>query len=253
MSTSKYGYHTPVSTPLESKLQKAHSENWSQSLEMIRTQYARQMGRGFWGPSDIIATAIAGTLGVQVSPGNAYLGPDGDYTHVHKSDIETVQNGVGGIVVVNSTTNYFWLKADGTWTVNTTGVNPVPNSAMLAFSGVAGATDFITGGSLNNDPVGRINLPLYEGKKRDKITVVTGAYAVTLFDDIIEGNGTFTVTLLAPSRLLRGLSWEIVNIGGGVVTVAPASGLVNGASNVTLSSQWASKKFYCDGTNYRAI
>lgn len=251
MSTPKYGYHTPVSSPLESRLQKAHSEKWSQDLELHRTQVARHWGRGFWSPFDLVPTAIAATLGVQISPGGAYVGPDDDYTHHYFPNIQTIQNGVGGHTVVASTTNYFWLKADGTWTVNTTGVNPVPNSAILAFTGAAGATDFITGGSLNSNPTGRVNIPFYKGRRQERIVLVSANYAVGDFDDIIEVTANSPTITLPDPTTRRGWFYTVKNSGVGVVTIATAAATIDGAATKSLASQWSSMDFYSNGTAWR--
>jgi len=75
---------------------------------------------------------------------------------------------------------------------------------------------------------------------------ITGDYTASHDDNIIEGNGTLTVTLYA-STLGAGLT--IVNIGTGIVTISGQT--INGESDITLIEGEA-LNIYGNATEWRA-
>jgi hypothetical protein len=64
---------------------------------------------------------------------------------------------------------------------------------------------------------------------------------------IVLANGTFTVTLPAATT---GNVVDVKNVGTGVITVAPASGTIDGAATYPLSVQYQSITIVADGTNW---
>ena len=66
----------------------------------------------------------------------------------------------------------------------------------------------------------------------------TGAYTTDADDHnkIIECQGTFQITLLAPATAGAGYRVTVINAGSGVITVAPASGNIDGAASRLLGA-----------------
>lgn len=69
--------------------------------------------------------------------------------------------------------------------------------------------------------------------------------------------GNITITIPAASSGLANRKWDFQDVAGtvnsvGNVTIAPASGTVNGAANVLLSTQYGGKQALCTGTVYVA-
>lgn len=80
----------------------------------------------------------------------------------------------------------------------------------------------------------------------------TTTYAALSTDAVVLANaatGAFTVTLPA---VAAGLMLRIKKIDSttNLVTVAPASGTIDGAASVTMGIQWQSRTFVSDGTNW---
>ncbi len=66
----------------------------------------------------------------------------------------------------------------------------------------------------------------------------TGAYTTEAGDHnkIIEASGTFQITLLAPGTAGAGYRITVINVGSGVITVAPASGNIDGVASRLLAA-----------------
>lgn len=79
------------------------------------------------------------------------------------------------------------------------------------------------------------------------VAAKTSAYTMVAADDVILASGTFTVTLPAASSKKR---LTVKNTGTGTITVAPASGTIDGAANRTLTTQYSSVDVVADGTNW---
>jgi hypothetical protein len=77
------------------------------------------------------------------------------------------------------------------------------------------------------------------------VTSKTANYTAVSGDDVWT-NGTFTVTLPVLSTVQR---VKVNNRGTGTITIVPTSGLINGASSVTIARQFDSFEFSGDGTN----
>lgn len=76
------------------------------------------------------------------------------------------------------------------------------------------------------------------------VVSVTTAYTA-VNGNVVLANGTFVVTV--PVALNTQVT--IKNTGTGSITIAPASGTIDGAANFVLSSQYASVNVAGDGTN----
>ena len=88
------------------------------------------------------------------------------------------------------------------------------------------------------------------------IVAKTGAYTTTANDHVITcgaGNESFTVTLIAASGL-AGLMYHIKNVGTGTITVDGNSAeTIDGSATAVISTQFASIKIICDGSNWHII
>ncbi len=85
-------------------------------------------------------------------------------------------------------------------------------------------------------------------KNLSVITAKTGAYTLANGDqhDLIELNGTFTVTVPADATydFLIGTQINILNIGTGVITTAGAAGVtLTGNPGLKLNGQWSGATF----------
>jgi hypothetical protein len=78
-------------------------------------------------------------------------------------------------------------------------------------------------------------------------------YTATDADEIILAYGTTTITLPAPATAGAGRKYTVKNISTGTITVTPASGVVDGAANVTLPTQWQSRQFVTNGTAWYTV
>ncbi len=82
------------------------------------------------------------------------------------------------------------------------------------------------------------------------VTTQTSSYPLAADDYFVIMNGSsLTATLLAPAAALAGKTWVIINKNSSSLTVSPASGLINGASSVSVA-QYASARVMTDGSNY---
>ena len=79
----------------------------------------------------------------------------------------------------------------------------------------------------------------------------TGTYTITASDDIIDCNGTFTVTL--PTAVgISGTSYTITNTGTGTITVdGDGTETIIGELTQPLTAQWDSMTVYSNGTSWR--
>ena len=85
------------------------------------------------------------------------------------------------------------------------------------------------------------------------VTSVSDTYTVLTTDDVIECDGTFTVTLFT-SVGNTGRTVEIRNIGTGVITIDPYSTqTINDEDTLIIANQWDSPKLYANGTNWGII
>jgi hypothetical protein len=157
MPTPEYGFPTPV-IDADVNLASALMQNFGQKVESFLLADGDRTTPGFWSATDIIGTVVAGSLAVSVSAGRAYVGPTGSVRLAIRAAVGTVTNGVdqgglGGVpVIAANAINYFWVKKDGTFVVNTTGVVPVAGD-QLAFIMQTGATQ---GTAIDNTPPGRL-------------------------------------------------------------------------------------------------
>lgn len=94
---------------------------------------------------------------------------------------------------------------------------------------------------------------------RDPFAVksVTSAYLVTRADSIILADatgGAFTVTLVTPVGIkARRYTIKRLNAGANAVTIATASGLIDGAATQALAAQYAKITVVSDGTNWQTV
>jgi len=84
-------------------------------------------------------------------------------------------------------------------------------------------------------------------------TPVTSDYTVEITDNLIECNGTFTVTLLAVALLNIGKVYNVKNVGTGVITVDGA-GIETIDDELTQEVyQYDNMKIYTNGTEWFII
>jgi hypothetical protein len=75
---------------------------------------------------------------------------------------------------------------------------------------------------------------------------------MSVADSIILANGTFTETLPSAASAVN-RRYTVKNTGTGTITIAPASGTIDGAANVTLTVQYSSFDFVSDGTSWYTV
>lgn len=110
-----------------------------------------------------------------------------------------------------------------------------------------------------NCPIRDIAYEDLDNELKDKVnaisnrTMVTQSksapYNVQLTDDVVFCTGTITITLPTAASS-TGIPFIVTNIGTGVITVAGASGTINGAADFELSAQYDSSIFVSNGANY---
>lgn len=94
---------------------------------------------------------------------------------------------------------------------------------------------------------------------RDSFAVVskTVAYSVTRADSVVLADatgGAITITLLTPVGIkARRYTVKRLNAGANAVTIATASGLIDGAATQVLAAQYAKITVVSDGTNWQVI
>jgi len=91
---------------------------------------------------------------------------------------------------------------------------------------------------------------------RASLSPKTTAYTARITDDVIQADatgGAFAITL--PIGVPRGTRFVVqrMNGGGNAVTVAAATGNINGAASISLGSQYASGTFWFSGSGWFRI
>jgi len=150
------------------------------ALEALYVILSDIMGvAGYIKSTHVNATAISGQKALTVSRGILNTGDtvDGWMWVVIDQDFTLNDAAIADGTITLSTTNYFFLKRDGTWAVRTT--NTPPAQTLIAFSAVFGATDAT---SVNNNPTGRKNLLSLDSinTKLAQQTALTAANAGTI-------------------------------------------------------------------------
>lgn len=105
-------------------------------------------------------------------------------------------------------------------------------------------------------PYPKLRVERSRGIAEGTITVqsVTASTAMAVEDDVVLASGAITITLPDPVTAVGHVYW-IQRIGAaGTVTVAPnGSETIDGAANLTLTSQYAAAGLVSDGTNWMAL
>jgi hypothetical protein len=194
-------------------------------------------GPGFATAIDFQPSIAAGVLGINIGRtgggvSRAFVGDIGDIIEVHQDAAAVVGPANVDGSVTPSALNYFYLKRDGTYHINTTGVNP-GSGALLAATATMDTDDAT---AVDGNPVGRTNIEsFFPGKTR----VVVGAEAanvinVSLFARNANGRD------LADNTLIR--AWLSDTSGGGVSATVPSGGIaIAGAVGVLLQTIVADK------------
>lgn len=93
--------------------------------------------------------------------------------------------------------------------------------------------------------------------KNAPVTIVAASYTALPTDQFIEYSATaaaYTVTLPTGATLNSGKSYTIKDASGGAgtnnITVAPATGTIDGAASVVISSNYGDVQVYTDGANW---
>jgi hypothetical protein len=146
-------------------------------LLLLHTQLCELLGAGVFLPADFNGTIVASQLAVDVSAGTAIVGPSDGRILVQST--ATVR--VSGLTA--STTNYVWLKRDGTFVSNTSGAEPEAGAQLL----MTCVTDSDDVTSINNFPAGRRNLA---GARANQTPVSAKTADHTVLDS--ESGTTFT-------------------------------------------------------------
>lgn len=81
----------------------------------------------------------------------------------------------------------------------------------------------------------------------------TAAYTMSPDDMMVLANGTFTVTLPPVATAAKGFRYVVKNTGTGTITIAPASGTIDGGASLTLTVQYSSFDVVTDGTNWFTV
>lgn len=90
-------------------------------------------------------------------------------------------------------------------------------------------------------------------ERASKVVAVSAAYTAKSNEVVLAtATAAFTVTLPAASAG-KSVVVKKVDASANVVTVAPASGTIDGAGTSTLTAQWQSKEFISDGTNWFVV
>lgn len=85
---------------------------------------------------------------------------------------------------------------------------------------------------------------------RSSVTTALSTYTAKSNDEVIECNGTFTVTLPTASDI-KGKIYYIKNIGSGTITVdGDGSETIDGSATQSLSSQYDAIQIYSNNFNW---
>lgn len=157
-----------------------HAEHKSimEKVDRILQQAAEMIGSGFFASSDYVPSIVAGSLAVDVSAGDAIIGPAGDMLWLKSTAVQRLQNGDGSIAegsIVASTTNYFFLKRAGTWHVDQD--NTPPADGKFAFSGVTDTDDFTSFSIVGRDEIDSLYILQTAVESSPRWTKYTKTYA----------------------------------------------------------------------------
>jgi len=83
----------------------------------------------------------------------------------------------------------------------------------------------------------------------NRVKTVTAAYTMSMADYCVLAGGTTAYTVTLPP-VSPGVVVIVKRIGTGTITVAPASGTIDGAASVALGTQYMAMTLACDGTNW---
>ena len=185
-----------------------------------------------------VATGVSGSTGTLFSGlpviADQGLVTNGEYNGVPHLTI--------GDVALESGNHPTFLS--GTVNPNTAGNVSATGGSMYWYrsTGVAGGSLFLKSGSGDEQ--------WYIPGTLLPVTTKTSSYALGQDDGFVIMNGSsLTATLLAPSASLAGKTWVIINENSSALTVAPASGTINGAPSISVA-QYASCQVMTDGTSY---
>ncbi len=132
---------------------------------MVQTAELYSATGGIFGATQFNGAAVAGELSIDISAGAAFVG--------QTAGTKKLVRNAGTIRVTGLTaasTNYLWLKQDGTFQANTTGVQPA-NTHLVCTCVTNGSQ--VT--SVDNAPTGRINISLSLSAPVDILHGGTGA------------------------------------------------------------------------------
>ena len=194
-------------------------------IENTTVQLSEFVTSGCFASTDFNMALVAGVLELDVSAGTAIVGAAGARKPVRISTVTRLT--VAGHGLTASATNYIYLKRDGTWTANTTGVAPA-NSELVG-TAVASGTTFT---SANSNPTGRVNLlrlSMLQAGVAAAPVLTAGAEAadarvVTIQVKDLVGNN------LAERRLLRVLIADTQH--GAEAASAPSGGVTVGVGTL---------------------
>jgi hypothetical protein len=202
-------------------------------LSLVTTDGAAVM-RFYTSAAERMRLSAAGglSIGNTVDPGAGSLRLTGNNTVLGNEAI-TGNLTVTGTSTLGATTT----GAINATTVTTSGAATIGTSVSSSTLTTTGAA--IIGTTLNVG--GFATVPL-------RFSIVsTGAGVTAAAGQLVLANGTFNVTLPAATS---GAVVDVKNVGTGVITVAPASGTLDGAANYSLSVQYQSVTVVADGTNW---
>ena len=101
------------------------------------------------------------------------------------------------------------------------------------------------------------NATVYKNTGVPETTTKTAAYTLTATDSVILADATaaaFTVTLPSPSGISgRQYTIKKIDASANAVTIASASGNIDGAATKILSAQWQAAQMVSDGVNWFVV
>lgn len=139
MPTAEYGFHKSGDSTI---VLPANWDDLVDGIEEVFLGIAEILGSGILHKTDGIPAAVAGQLAFDLSRVRAIIGSENERVFVHLGPQVAVDDSspllTGSIAA--STTNYVFIKKDGTLEVNQTGTPPADSE--LLFSGVTDADEF---------------------------------------------------------------------------------------------------------------
>lgn len=201
---------------------------------------------------------VAGMSATGTKDATTYLRGDNIWTTIsaptNMATTDTAQTIVAGKIFTGTTANGGVIElssSTGAAKLLFISGGATPSLAFLSLQAAKldGYANLAWGGALSGTAV-------YEGSTRvyspnnpppaggASVVSKTGAYTA-VSGEVILASGTFTVTIpiTANSQI------TVKNIGTGTITIAPASGTIDGAATFPLDSQYASVSIVSDGTN----